>query len=60
MPHRGEVAVRLLPIARELNVDLNELRRAVGPPPPDINRAARLLKIDPKRLRALFQQNRPR
>ena len=50
----------LAAIARELNVELNELRRAVGPPPPDINRAARLLKVDPKRLRALFQQNRPR
>jgi len=50
----------LASVARELNLNVNELRRLVGPPPPDIDRAARLLKIDPKRLRALFQQNRPR
>ena len=46
--------------ARELNISLNDLRRAVGPPPPDIDRAARLLKINLERLRKLFDQNRPR
>ena len=50
----------LVAIARKLNIDIKELRRAVGPPPPDINRAARLLAIDPALLRELFQQNRPR
>jgi hypothetical protein len=57
-PRRGSDP--LATIARKLNVDINELRRAVGPPPPDIDRAARLFKIDPKRLRELFQQNSPR
>lgn len=47
-------------IARELNLDANELRRAVGPPPPDIDRAARILEIDPQLLRAAFERHRPR
>jgi hypothetical protein len=50
----------LATIARELNITPNKLRSAIGPPPPDIDRAARLLKIDPERLRELFRQNHPR
>jgi hypothetical protein len=57
-PRRG--GGPLAKIARELNISLNDLRRAVGPPPPDIDRAARLLKINPERLRKLFKQNHPR
>jgi len=46
--------------AAELGVDVDTLRRAVGPPPPDIDRAARRLGIDSDRLRAVMQRHRPR
>lgn len=46
--------------AAELGVDVDALRRAVGPPPPDIDRAARLLGIDRDRLRAVMHRHRPR
>ncbi|EDP64653.1 hypothetical protein BAL199_04314 [alpha proteobacterium BAL199] len=46
--------------AAELGVDVDTLRRAVGPPPPDIDRAARILGIDRNRLRDVMQRHRPR
>lgn len=46
--------------AAELGVDVATLRRAVGPPPPDIERAARQLGIDRERLRAVLERHRPR
>lgn len=46
--------------AAELGIDVDTLRRAVGPPPPDIDRAARMLGIDRNRLREVMQRHRPR
>jgi hypothetical protein len=46
-------------VARDLNLDPEALRRAVGPPPPDIERAARELGVDPQQLRAAFARYRP-
>ncbi|SMF00227.1 YHYH protein [Tistlia consotensis] len=50
----------LAEIARELDLDPVALRRAVGPPPPDLQRAARLLGVPLPQLRAAFARHRPR
>jgi len=47
-------------VARDLGIDADRLRRAVGPPPPDIARAARELGISEQRLRDAFERYRPR
>lgn len=47
-------------VAQELGIDVGALRRAVGPPPPDIDRASRMLGIDRERLRQAFDRHRPR
>jgi len=47
-------------VARDLNLDPDALRRAVGPPPPDIRRAARELGVDERRLREAFERQRLR
>ena len=47
-------------VARELGVDADALRRAVGPPPPDFARAARALGVSEQRLREAFRKHRPR
>lgn len=47
-------------VAAELGVDADRLRRAVGPPPPDVDRAARMLGIDRERLRQALERHRPR
>ncbi|MEQ9133731.1 MAG: hypothetical protein RLO51_00870 [Thalassobaculum sp.] len=39
---------------------VDSLRRAVGPPPPEIECAARVSGIDRHRLRAVLQRHRPR
>jgi len=47
-------------VARELGLDANDLRRAVGRPPPNFARAADVLNIDEKTLQAVFRKHRPR
>lgn len=59
-PPGGRRGDPLAGAAAELGVDLDTLRRAVGPPPPDIDRAARILGIDRDRLREVMQRHRPR
>ena len=46
-------------VADELGLSYAALRRAVGPPPPNIQRAARLLGVDPSILRKSFERHRP-
>ncbi len=46
-------------VADELGLNYSALRRAVGPPPPNIQRAARLLGVDPSILRKSFERHRP-
>jgi hypothetical protein len=44
--------------ASDLGIDARELRRAMGPPPPDFSRAAQILNIDEEKLRAAFEKAR--
>lgn len=55
----GDGGDPIIAIARELNLDPNALRRAVGPPPPDIENAARTLRVDEEKLRDAFERHRP-
>jgi hypothetical protein len=45
--------------AAELGIAPTALRSALGPPPPDFNRAARLLGISSEKIRAALTANRP-
>lgn len=47
-------------VARELGIDADQLRRAVGPAPPNIERAARQLGVDARRLHEAFERHRQR
>ena len=49
-PHAGPRA-RLTDAAAELGVPVDQLMRAVGPPPPDFQRASRMLGIPAERIR---------
>lgn len=46
--------------AQELGVSVRALREAIGPPPPDIRRGARILGVSEERLRDVLRRNRPR
>jgi hypothetical protein len=46
-------------VADELGLSYAALRRAVGPPPPNIQRAARRLGVDASVLRQSFERHRP-
>lgn len=49
----------IVQIAAELGVDANALRDAVGPPPPNLQRAAQQLGIGVEALRSAFRRHRP-
>ncbi len=53
---RGDV---LANVARDLGVDEEALRRAVGAPPPNLRRASQTLGIDIQTLRSAFMRHRP-
>ena len=57
-PRNNSGVNRLNVIADQLGVNVEELRRAVGPPPPNFKRAARILKIDEEQLRIIFKKYR--
>jgi hypothetical protein len=45
-------------VAQELKIEVRELQRAIGPPPPNFSRAAQILGIDEKKMRAAFEKAR--
>jgi hypothetical protein len=49
----------LAAVARDLGIDVNVLRAAVGPPPPDIKGAARKLGVSEQKMREAFRLHRP-
>ena len=49
---------RLNVIADQLGVNVEKLRRAVGHPPTNFKRAARIFKIDEEQLRIIFKKYR--
>ena len=49
----------LADVARDLGVDVEALRRAVGAPPPNLRRASQQLGIDIQTLRTAFMRHRP-
>jgi hypothetical protein len=57
-PKNSSGVNHLQKIAKDLNLGVEELRRAVGPPPPNLKRAARILKVDEAQLRKLFKKYR--
>ncbi len=59
LPRRQRGPDPLVAVAEELGVEVEALRRAIGPPPPNFGRAARELGIDLQRLREAFRRNRP-
>ena len=59
LPKREGRPDPLLPVARELGVEVGALREAIGPPPPNFRRAARILGIDAQRLREAFRRRPP-
>ncbi|MDE0919990.1 MAG: YHYH protein [Arenicellales bacterium] len=61
-PRSGGGVSRVDPVravADELGLSYAALRRAVGPPPPNIQRAARRLGVDASVLRQSFERHRP-
>ncbi len=58
-PGRGRRAV-LRAAAEELGVSVNDLRAAIGPPPPDFANAVRVLGIDEAKIRAAMRRARER
>lgn len=54
-PHRGQALARA---ARILGISTSALRRALGPPPPDLQAAARTLDIPVDKLRAALREAR--
>jgi len=59
-PPIGREGDPIAAIAAELGVDAGALREAVGPPPPDLRRAAREFGIRVQTLREAFMRHRPR
>ena len=57
-PSTGEQPIAVA--ARELGLDADRLRQALGPPPPDFSSAAASLGIDEQRLRDVMQRARGR
>ena len=45
-------------VAQELDVEVEVLRKAIGPPPPNFRRGARILNIDEELLRRTFEKHR--
>jgi hypothetical protein len=56
---RGPGGDVLVAVARDLGVDVDTLRQAVGAPPPNIQRASRELGISVEKLRAAFRRHAP-
>ncbi len=50
----------LVAVAGDLGVNVDTLRRAVGAPPPDLQRASQMLGIDIRTLQQAFMRHRPR
>lgn len=59
LPGRPRGPDPLVAVAEELGVEVEALRRAIGPPPPNFSRASRLLGIDIQRLREAFRRRPP-
>lgn len=59
-PQANRCGGPLAAAAAELGVDEQRLAEAVGPPPPNIKRAARMLGISESRLREVIHKHRPR
>jgi hypothetical protein len=57
-PRNNSGVNRLNVIADQLGVNVEELRRAVGSPPTNFKRAARILKLDVEQLRRIFKKYR--
>jgi len=49
----------LVAVASDLGVDVNTLRQAVGAPPPNFQRASRVLGVSVDKLRAAFRRHAP-
>lgn len=43
-------------VARKFNVDANQLRRYIGPPPPNFSYAAQMLNVSEEELRSAFEE----
>ena len=58
-PAREQAEAMFTAVARDLGISVDDLRRAMGPPPPDFRRAAQSLGISEQRLREAFRRHRP-